>query len=140
MFFRRAVAHVPSFAERLDALRRAGFEVRPGSGGARVSRRGFAAVIGEAPLHVAEAGPSIGGEIAKLVDHGYQKVFETPKGKRVPALASQLKGLHAFLEDLREGLGITSMYHESLGTVNASHRYDRLEHRDQAPSRRPWER
>jgi hypothetical protein len=140
MFFRRPVVRAPTFAERLDALRRAGFEVTALGGEARVTRGGFVAVVADNPARVVDAGPAIGGEIGKLVDRGYQKTFETPKGRQVAALASQLKELHAFLEDLRKGLGLTSMYHEALGTVNASHRYDRLERRDEAPSARPWER
>jgi len=45
---------------------------------------------------------------------------------RRPALASDLKRLQAFQEDLREALGIESLYNQSLGTVCDSHQYDRL--------------
>ena len=47
----------------------------------------------------------MGGEIGSLVDGGYQKFFRTPSGKTKPALASELKALHDFEEDLKEGLG-----------------------------------
>jgi hypothetical protein len=74
-----------------------------------------------------------------LVDAGYQKFFETPSQKRLPAQASHLKAIHAFDEDLREALGIKSLYNESLGTRNDLHMYDRVEGRDH-PRPRPWDR
>ena len=49
----------------------------------------------------------------------------------MPALASQLQALHAFDEDLREALGLTSLYNVSLGTTADEHLYDRLEDRDE---------
>ena len=67
----------------------------------------------------------MGGEIAALVDGGYQK-FWRAGGRNVPALAGQLEALHEFEEDLREGLGLESFYNTSLGTTNDLHLYDRL--------------
>jgi hypothetical protein len=42
-----------------------------------------------------------------------------------PALAEDLKALHDFEEDLKEGLGQKSPYNEALGTVSTFYLYDR---------------
>jgi hypothetical protein len=81
-------------------------------------------------------GYMIGGEISKLVDHGYQKVLKTSKAE-YPATADHLKALHEFAEELKEGLGSISLYNESLGTVSASYMYDRVRDRDLPESERP---
>lgn len=83
----------------------------------------------------------IGGEISKLVDHGYQKVLKTTKGE-FPATADHLKALHDFSEELKEGTGGISLYNESLGTVSESYRYDRVKGRDVPEAerpKRPWQ-
>jgi len=83
----------------------------------------------------------IGGEISKLVDHGYQKVLKTSKAEH-PATADRLRALHEFSEELKQGIGGTSLYNESLGTVSESYRYDRVKGRDlPEPERpkRPWQ-
>lgn len=138
MFFRREKSRQPTFEERLAALERAGFTVeRQGPEAALVSRNGCAARIGP---DIGKAGVLVGGEIGTLVDGGFQKFLRTPSGKQIPALASHLKALHAFTEDLREGLGLTSLYNLSLGTVCNAHLYDRVEDRDRGVSHRPWDR
>ena len=81
----------------------------------------------------------IGDEIGLLVNAGYQMFWRTPTGRSVPAQASQLKSLHAFEEDLKEGLGLTSLYNESLGTTSDLHLYDRVEHRDEGDAHKPWQ-
>ena len=81
-------------------------------------------------------GYMIGGEISKLVDHGYQKVLKTSKAE-YPATADHLKALHDFAEELKEGLGSISLYNESLGTVSSSYMYDRVRDRDLPESERP---
>lgn len=144
MFFRHEKPQVSSFSELMDGLRKQGFTVQPETGGGmRVSRNGCAAVVteqeGGAP-HVAKAGVLTGAGLALLCDGGYQKFWLTPGGKRVPAAAAHLHALHNFEEDLREGLGLVSLYNQSLGTVNELHLYDRVKDRDQGVPRRPWER
>jgi hypothetical protein len=144
MFFRREAAVVLTFDGRLESARRAGFSVaRPGAGRGVAMRDGLAAVIedvsGGQP-HFGRVGIVLGKEIAELVDVGYQKLFVAPSGASVPALATHLTGLHAFEEDLREALGLSSLYNESLGTVNEKHLYDRLKDRDRGVGPRPWER
>ncbi len=73
-----------------------------------------------------------------LVNRGYQVFWRTPAGRSLPAHASQLKLLHNFEEDLKEGLGLPSLYNESLGTTSDLHLYDRVEDRDQG-IHKPWE-
>jgi hypothetical protein len=43
-------------------------------------------------------------------------------------------------EDLREGLGLTSLYNLSLGTTSEEHLYDRVVDRDKGAAARPWEK
>lgn len=128
MFFRRPQPTQPSFEDRLQALKQRGFEVEPQPDGrVRVVRDGCAAIAADGRIE--QAGYAIRGSIARLVDGGFQK-FWAVDGRRVaPALASQLKALHAFEEDLREELGLESLYNTSLGTTNDLHIYDRLEGR-----------
>jgi len=142
MFFKREKPHQWTFEERLGELKKAGFDVKMEGGQARVSRGGCAAMVesaGEGQVKLDKAGIAVGNEIATLVHGGYQMFLRTPSGKEIPALAAQLKALHAFDEDLREGLGLTSLYNVSLGTTCEDHLYDRVQDRDAPPHRRPWE-
>lgn len=139
MFFRREKPHEPSFDERIGNLKKLGFETQTLSDGrVRVARNGIAAVIadvaGKRP-HIDKAGLIMGDETGLLVNGGYQMFFVTPAGKRWPALSDQLHALHAFEEDLREGLGLVSLYNEGLGTTSDLHMYDRLEDRDRGVSK-----
>ena len=84
----------------------------------------------------------IGGEIARLVNRGYQQVLKTSKTE-VAATADHLKALHQLTEELKEGLGVPSLYNESLGTVASTYEYDRIVNRDKPASERParaWEK
>ncbi len=83
----------------------------------------------------------IGSEISKLVNKGYQQFLKTAKTE-VPATADHLKALQQFTEELKEGLGLPTLYNESLGTVSESYHYDRIVDRDKpetARPKRPWE-
>ena len=71
----------------------------------------------------------MGSEISKLVNRGYQQFLKTAKNE-VPATADHLKALQQFTEELKEGLGLPSLYNESLGTVSESYQYDRIVDRD----------
>jgi hypothetical protein len=144
MFFRRQKAKIDTFEDRLHSVQQAGFAVtRDGGGRPKVTRNGFAAVVEEteggkaALLHT---GLTMGSEVGLLTDLGYQKVFETAGGVREAATAAQLHLLHDFTEDLREALGMTSLYNEGLGTTNERHVYDRVVNRDKGVPQRPWER
>jgi hypothetical protein len=144
MFFRRETPREPSFTERIESLKKLGFTVTSASSTrAQLTRDGIGAIIEDHPgqrPHINKAGLVVGEEIGVLVNGGYQVFWKTPSGKRLPAQASQLKALHAFEEDLKEGLGLTSLYNEGLGTTSDLHLYDRVEHRDEPPARKPWER
>src|SRR5437773_8124524 len=84
----------------------------------------------------------IGSEISKLVNRGYQQFLKTAKTE-VPATADHLKALQQYTEELKEGLGLPTLYNESLGTVSESYQYDRIEDRDKPKAerpKRPWEK
>ena len=143
MFFRRERPKQLTFQDRLDAAKSEGFTITAADNGrVRVSRGAVAAVLedtGAGPRVAERAGVDMCGEIGALVDGGYQKFFQTPSGKRKPAQADELKAIHEFQEDLREALGMESLYNESLGTVSTYYKYDRLKDRDSGVPKRAWE-
>lgn len=143
MFFRRERPKNPTFNDRMENVRRAGFTVAsPSAGIVRVSRDGIGADLAEdngGIRVVSRAGVEMHGEIGALIDGGYQKLFRTPSGKQRPALAQDLKAIHDFEEDLKEALGEQSYYNESLGTVSTYYIYDRVENRDRGVPKRVWE-
>jgi len=143
MFFRRERLKNPTFQDRLENLRKAGFTVASRGGGVvRISHGNYAVDLKEengTVHHQARAGILMGGEIGALVDAGYQKFFRTPQGTKKPALAGELMALHEFEEDLKEGLGEESLYNESLGTVSTFYLYDRVKDRDRGVPKRVWE-
>ena len=142
MFFRNQKPHEWTFEERLGNLKQFRFEVKSQTPSALVTRDGCGAMVedlGAGQVKVGKAGVLVGVEIASLVSRGYQMFLRTPSGKELPAQADQLKKQHAFDEDLREGLGLTSLYNLSLGTTSDDHLYDRVEDRDAPHHPRPWE-
>lgn len=144
MFFRRTTPHVPTFEERIAGLKDLKFAIRAESAGrVRVTRDGCAAIVedaGKGVVKIGKAGVLIAEEIAMLVSRGYQMFLRTPTGREFPALAGHLHKLHDFDEDLREALGLTSLYNLSLGTTSDEHLYDRLEDRDEGPHKHPWDK
>jgi hypothetical protein len=144
MFFRREKPRIPSFDERLKGLEAAGIRSAKKSSDTAVAMRGRCAAAirktGENDYRLDPVGIAIGKEVGELTDAGNQKFWLTPSGKKEAATAEQLKELHAFKEDLREGLGLTSLYNEGLGSVNSLHIYDRVEDRDKGVGPRPWEK
>ena len=67
------------------------------------------------------------------MNRGYQQFLKTSKTE-VPATADQLKSLQIVFRRIEGGLGLPSLYNESLGTVSESYQYDRVEDRDKAHS------
>ncbi|MGA9718586.1 MAG: hypothetical protein WBQ79_09935 [Acidobacteriaceae bacterium] len=146
---------VRSFEQVLQILRDTGFDVRelPGvanrtAGQVAVGKYGAAAVLARNPKYsektaaedeqhpviwITPPGWVLRGKISRLVDHGNQKLFETPTA-RIAATADALKSVHRFSEELREAIGEPSLYNESLGTVSNSYMYDRLKGREAAPA------
>ena len=144
MFFRRKIIKVLTYDDLLSAARSAGFSTESvGSGKTRIERSGVAYIAEsgneDLPRITSRAGIIIGNEVGTLTDGGYQKFFVTPSGKRRPAQADELKAVQNFQEDLREALGMTSLYNESLGTVSNQYLYDRVEGRDAGRHDKPWQ-
>lgn len=144
MFFRRAAPKQWTFEDRIANLAEYKFQTkRESNGRVLVTRAGCGAMVedaGNGQVKVDKAGVLVVNEIALLVNRGYQMFLRTPSGKELPALASHLEKLHAFEEDLREGLGLTSLYNLSLGTTTDEHLYDRLDDRDQPAHAHPWDK
>jgi hypothetical protein len=142
MFFRRERVKVPTFAERVDLLRGANFSTQSmPDGRVRITKHGVAAIIGDEGKNqpsIEKAGILVGDEIGILLNGGYQMFLELPNGKRLPATARELRALHEFEEDVKEALGLESLYNTSLGTTSRKHMYDRVQGRDQRKPR-PWD-
>jgi len=157
----RTIVTIRSFAQIVDLLRNAQFDVKDVIGVAGspngqifVGKYGAGAVLAPNPsfglkatkakneeagfvaLWVQKPGWVLGGKVATLVDHGYQKHFETP-GLKIAATADALKAIHRFGEELREIIGEPSLYNESLGTVSDVYLYDRVKGDDLPQSQRP---
>ena len=144
MFFRRERPKIPSFAERVELLRAAGFAIENlPDGRVKITKHGVGAVIGdETKDHpgIEKAGILVGSEIATLLNGGYQMFLETATGKRLPATAEQLHALHEFEDDVKEALGLVNLYNTSLGTTSRNHMYDRVFKRDIGQQPKPWEK
>jgi hypothetical protein len=143
-----ATSEQVNFEDAVNWLRDHGFDLieAPGTQG-RVFLRKYnvsAAIQKNGDDNVkifAYPGYLIGSEISKLVNRGYQQFLKTAKNE-VPATADHLKALQQFTEELKEGLGLPSLYNESLGTVSEAYQYDRVKDRDKPATekpKRPWE-
>ena len=139
----------PGFDQTLQILRTHSFDVTPfagAAGGMLVAKQGVAAVLipgqsKEDPVAFAvHPGALVRGEVARLLDRGYQKFIKTSKYE-LPATASQLQAIHAFSEELNLLLGDVTLYNESLGTTSDVYLYDRLKGREpaQPAPESPWE-
>jgi hypothetical protein len=141
----------PDFDHALAILRSHSFDVTPfagAAGGMLVSKHGVAAVLApdrsqgkDAPAAFAiHPGVLVRGEVARLLDRGYQKFIKTSKYE-LPATASQLQAIHTFSEELKLLIGDVSLYNESLGTTSDLYQYDRLQGREieQPAPASPWE-
>src|SRR5690348_7194661 len=94
-----------TFDQSLATLRQRGFEVAPfkgTAGGMLVSKYGAAAVLvpavgseGGSASFVDRPGVLVRGEIARLLDRGYQKFIKTAQFE-LPATAGQLHAIHQF--------------------------------------------
>ena len=142
MFFRRDVPKIPTFSERVDILRKAGFDlVGLPDGRVRINKHGVGAVIGDEGKNqpaIERAGVLIGSQIGILLNGGYQMFLEVPGGKRYPASADQLKALHQFEDDIKAALDLVNLYNTSLGTTSTKHMYDRVFKRDSGDQPKPW--
>jgi hypothetical protein len=116
------------------------FDVAPAQEGAKrtpnavqVRKYGCAADIAAAPDGsvevLARPGWLLNGEIARLLDRGYQKFIKTSK-LEIPATADHLRAIHEFSQELNEAIGATSLYNQALGTTSNVYNYDRVKGRD----------
>jgi len=132
---------VPSFDEVLAKLGNEKFDVSAAgegakriSGACRVSKYGAAAEISPgakgAPVQLlTKPGWLLGGEIATLLDRGYQKFVKTSR-LEIPATADMLRALHKFEAELNEAVGALTLYNEAMGTTSDSYLYDRVAGRE----------
>ena len=137
-----------TFEDAVNWLREHGFDVleAPGtSGRVFVKKYNVSAAIQKnedgGTKVFAYPGYLVGTEISKLVNKGYQQFLKTSKTE-IAATADHLKALHSFSEELKEALGIPSLYNESLGTTSEAYQYDRIVDRDKPVAdrkKRPWE-
>jgi len=129
-----------SFNDVLSVLGSQRFDVAPAQEGAKrtpnafqVQKYGCAADIATAPDGsveiLARPGWLLNGEIARLLDRGYQKFLKTSK-LEIPASADHLRSIHQFTEELNEAVGATNLYNEALGTTSNVYHYDRVKGRE----------
>jgi hypothetical protein len=136
----------PTLGQIQDALKAHGFEVTMAAGGVMVTKFGCGAVLvpgtgkvsapgvdpGEDTIVAFRERPGalVAGQIARLLDRGYQKFLRTEKYE-IPATAAQLQAIHRFTEELTQVTGGISLYNEALGTTSDLYQHG-------APAR-PWE-
>ena len=149
----RTKVHFLSFDEVLSTLRTLGFDVELVSGVANqflVRKYGAGAILAPSAEPTAaekklphvgvrwreRPGYLVGGEVATLLDRGYQKFWKSTH-LEVPATADSLQAVHRFAEELRQVVGEPSLYNESLGTTSDSYLYDRVKGRDLPLAERP---
>jgi hypothetical protein len=139
-----------------DALKAHSFEVTEKAGTLRVEKYGCRAVLvasNEVGLELGTStgtetsvayrerpGAVIAGEIARLLDRGYQKFLQTGKYE-LPATSQQLQAIHRFTEELTQVTGGVSLYNEALGTTSDVYQYDRVKGREalEPAAARPWD-
>ena len=128
-----------AFDDVLSALGTQKFDVAPAPEGAKhnpkaikVLKYGVAAEIAPASdgtvQILARPGFVLNGEIARILDRGYQKFLKTAK-LEIPATADHLRAIHHFQEELNEAAGAKTLYNEALGAVSDVYTYDRVKGR-----------
>ena len=136
-----------SFEQAMETLRAHSFDVAPHSGApdeVLVSKNGAAALLAPGKdaqvVFTERPGALVQGEVARLLDRGYQKFLKTARFE-IPATAAQLHAIHAFSEELNQVIGAIDFYNEALGTTSDLYQYDRLKGRQVAGpvSAAPWE-
>lgn len=137
-----------NWSELMPKLAANGFEVTQSTSATDavlVAKGGVAAVLVPAPsggaAYAVHPGAVVKGQIARLMDRGYQKFLKTSDFE-IPATAAQLHAIHNFGEELTLLTSGTSFYNEGLGTTSDLYHYDRLNGREAEETRgaRPWER
>jgi hypothetical protein len=133
----------PTYESAVEWLRNHGFDILEAPGVANrvfLKKNNVSAAIekdddGGIRLF-ARPGYVIRGEIARLVDRGFQKFLKTTKGE-IPATADHLTALREFNEELRAATQIPTLYNEAIGSVSDAYVYDRVIDRDKPAAQRP---
>jgi hypothetical protein len=139
----------PSYDQALQILRSHSFDVKPAkdvANGVLATKHGVGAVLvpgstkDEPTAFAVHPGVLVRGEVARLLDRGYQKFIKSSQYE-LPATAAQLQAIHAFSEELKTLIGDVNLYNESLGTTSDLYQYDRLKGREaaQPAPARPWD-
>ena len=130
-----------TFEDALTRFRSQQFDVKDIPGVANqveVRKHACGVVLARSPkggvAFVAGPGCILGGEIATLVDRGYQKFLQTNRLK-ISATADHLHALHAFKEELSAIIGTPDYYNLALGTVSDLYLYDRVKGREPEPQK-----
>lgn len=142
-----------SYDQALARLRSLQFDVQDARSVAKTSldhpvlitKDGCGAILARGPKNtvalVHKPGIMMGGEIAIVLDRGFQKFFKTSKLERATTY-DLLTTEHRFTEEFDEAVGEVSLYNESLGSVSDEYMYDRVKGRDKdAPAKglAPWD-
>jgi hypothetical protein len=133
---RKQKAPVQTFEDALTFLRAHSFDVEPLVGVANqvlIRKQNCGAVLTRTSeggvAYIAGPGCMIGGEIAVLIDRGYQK-FLVNSQTEIAATADRLRALHDFQQEISDAVGKPDYYNLALGTVSDLYLYDRLKGRE----------
>lgn len=135
----------PDFDELLGKLQQMGFTLHSAGEGRKifVSKHDCAAGLEPEAQYgarfFAPPGRVVEGELARLIDRGYQKFLKTADTE-VPATTADLRAIHAFIRELHYAADAPLLYNESLGTVSNRYLYDRVWFRDEGQQPRIWEK
>ena len=143
MVRKKVAAYKPDYNAAMGRLKNAGFVVTEcGENRVLIGKNGCGAMLERSPSGepqlIVRPGLLLGDRIAHLLDRGFQKFWQD-EGRSVPALAGQLKALHAFNEDLNSVIGLTTLYNQALGSVSARYVYDRMEGREGPKRHKPFD-
>jgi hypothetical protein len=139
-----------NFEQTLDLLRANSFDVTPYAGvagGVLATKHGAGAILMPSPESASapvvfweRPGALYRGQVARLLDRGYQKFLKTSQFE-LPASAAQLQAIHLFSEELSQLIGAICLYNEALGTTSDLYEYDRLKGREapDPPPVQPWQ-
>ena len=97
-----------------------------------VKKHGCATILAPGPknsiLVIHHPSVFLAGEMAVLLDRGFQKFLKTSR-LELPATSDHLLALHNFQQELAQAIGHDLVYNLALGTVSDSYLYDRLKGR-----------
>ncbi len=136
---------IPNFDDLMEKLKQMGFALLSAGEGKRMFIRKHDCAAGLEPdeqqgaRYFAPPGRILEGELARLVDRGYQKFLKTADHE-APATAQDLRCLNAFNRELHYAAGSPLLYNESLGTVSNRYLYDRIWFRDEGRQPKEWEK